>query len=143
VRTAKFRPFVRVGQDFRGIELRSPRSKVHDCDHNVGRTRIIKAVRKFTENHHHRGHHYQPHGRNFQAFYISMIVASCIFCFFVLCLFCKLVCTFTENIANFKYWRNTVANQTYFQVELTECLLSRNLGVWISPIRIYRSRRFK
>jgi len=56
-----------VGQDFQGVELHWPRNQVHDCDHNAGRTRIIKIARKVTENHHyhhHRGHHYQPHGRS-------------------------------------------------------------------------------
>jgi len=49
-----------VGQDLQGAELGRARSKVHECDHNVGRTRIMKIARKFTENRHHRGHHYQP-----------------------------------------------------------------------------------
>jgi hypothetical protein len=62
--TAKFRYFVRVGQDLQGAEIRRPWSRVHDCDHNAGRTCIIKTTRKFTENHHHHGHHYQPQGRS-------------------------------------------------------------------------------
>jgi hypothetical protein len=68
VRTAKFRPFGRVGRDFQSVELRWPRYKICDCDHNVGRNFTIKIAKKCTENHHHHGHHYQPQGRSHPGF---------------------------------------------------------------------------